>query len=243
VTALDVAGIVLDVEGTTSSVAFVYEVLFPYARTHLASFLQRHWDDDEVARARNQMARDAGAASFAQWCVPCAPHEQQSFLQFEALQLMDCDAKITGLKELQGLIWRDGYAGGALRSHVYDDVPRALHRWHEQGLYVRIYSSGSVTAQKLFFAHTVHGDLSPYLCGHYDTTTGAKRDPASYARIAADMKLAPARLAFLSDVAEEVEAARIAGWQTLLVLRPGNLAVRPGHGHREIHDFDSVVSL
>jgi enolase-phosphatase E1 len=240
VIALDVAGIVLDVEGTTSSVAFVYEVLFPYAREHLRPFLEQHWGDGDLAHARDQMARDAGVASFAQWCTTALPQEQQTFLHAEALCLMDRDAKATGLKELQGLIWRDGYAEGGLHSHVFEDVAPALRRWHGRGLDVRIYSSGSIAAQKLLFAHTIEGDLLPYLRGHYDTATGPKRASASYARIAADMKLPAARLVFVSDVVEELDAARAAGWQTLLMVRPGNAAVQPDHGYREIRDFDAV---
>jgi enolase-phosphatase E1 len=240
VTSLQVGGIVLDIEGTTSSVAFVFDVLFPYARTRLEAFLHERWDGAEVVHARHQMARDAGAASFTEWCAASTPSEQQRFVQVEALRLMDRDAKTTGLKELQGLIWRDGYASGMLRSHVYDDVPPALARWQARGLDVRIYSSGSVTAQRQFFAHTIEGDLCGFLCGHYDTTTGPKRDAASYQRIAADMQQPAARLAFFSDVVEELDAARSAGWQTLLVVRPGNAAVRAGHGHPVISDFNGI---
>jgi enolase-phosphatase E1 len=233
----EVAGVVLDIEGTTSSVAFVYEVLFPYAREHLAAFLEGHWQDTDVVRARNRIARDAGAGSFAEWCRDLTPAGEQARLRDEVLRLMDRDAKATGLKELQGLIWRDGYAAGRLRSHVYDDVPAALRLWTSRGLDVSVYSSGSVTAQKLFFAHTVHGDLTGLLRGHYDTTTGPKKDPASYARIAADLRHLPAGLVFFSDVPDELDAARAAGWQTVLVVRPGNAPARGGHGHPEVGDF------
>lgn len=239
--AVDVGGIVLDIEGTTSSMSFVYEVLLPYARTHLVKFLEDHWDDPDVVSARHQMARDAGVESFSQWCYDLAPAQEQRFLRDEVLALMDRDAKATGLKQLQGLIWRQGFESGTLRAHVYDDVPPALAAWHRRGLDVRIYSSGSVTAQQLFFGHTRHGDLRPYLRGHYDTTTGPKKEVESYRRIAADMGVAPDRLIFLSDVCAELDAARAAGLQTRLVIRPGNANPGTEQGHLEIHDFSTLV--
>jgi enolase-phosphatase E1 len=241
VSALEVSGIVLDIEGTTTSIAFVYEVLFPYARAQLATFLREHWDDDDVVRARQQMARDAGANSFAEWCNDLALAQVQRLLRDEVIALMDKDAKATGLKQLQGLIWREGFESGALRAHVYDDVPPALADWHQRCLDVRIYSSGSMTAQQLLFGHTRHGDLRPYLRGYYDTTTGPKKDASSYHCIADDMRIAPARLLFFSDVLAELDAAHSAGWQTRLVVRPGNAAVASAHGHGEIYEFSRLA--
>ncbi|MBI3269081.1 MAG: acireductone synthase [Planctomycetes bacterium] len=237
-------GLLLDVEGTTSSLAYVSEVLFPYARRELVPFLHAHWEEEDVASAREALARDAGAASFEAWFGRAGAREPAiERIRAEVLRLMALDAKATGLKQLQGLIWREGFVGGALRAHVFPDVPPALAAWRTAGLDVRIFSSGSRTAQRLFFAHTEAGDLTPFLRGHYDTTLGPKRSPASYSSIARDMRRAPAALLFLSDVVAELDAARDAGLATGLVLRPGNPPVPAGHGHAEIADFGAVAFL
>ena len=236
-TATGVRGVLLDIEGTTSSVAFVYEVLFPYARRELADFLRRRWGEPDTARACERIAHDAGAPSLAAWGEPETARQR---VAAEALRLMDGDVKATGLKELQGLIWQEGYDAGRLRSHVYPDVPPALRRWAELGLDLRIYSSGSIGAQKVFFAHTDAGDLLGLFRGHYDTTTGPKREAESYRRIAADMKLPPSAILFLSDVRQELDAAAEAGMQTGLVVRPGNAPATAGHGHPVVTDFGQV---
>ena len=237
---MTVRGVLLDVEGTTSSVAFVYEVLFPYARRELADFLRRRWSEPDAARACERIARDAGASSLAAWGDADAARER---VVAEALRLMDGDLKATGLKELQGLIWQDGYDAGRLKSHVYPDVPPALRRWAERGLDLRIYSSGSVGAQKVFFANTDAGNLLGLFRGHYDTTTGPKREAESYRRIAADMAMPPSAILFLSDVRQELDAAAEAGMRTALVVRPGNSSVAPGHGHPVVEDFELVDVL
>jgi enolase-phosphatase E1 len=156
------------------------------------------------------------------------------------LRLMDADAKATGLKELQGLIWQQGYDAGLLTSHVYPDVPAALQRWVKQGIDVHVYSSGSVGAQRVFFANTVAGDLRPYLRGHYDTTVGAKRDAESYRKIVADMKLSADCVLFLSDVVPELDAAAAAGLRTALVVRPQNAPVVAPHAHPVVTDFGQI---
>jgi len=154
---------------------------------------------------------------------------------------MDGDVKATGLKQLQGLIWEAGFTSGELKAHVYDDVPPALSAWNQAGLDLRVYSSGSVQAQKLFFGHTIAGNLLPLFRGHYDTTTGPKKQSSSYTAIAAAFALPPQEILFLSDVPAELEAAKEAGLQTALVLRPGNAAVKPGHGHQEIGSFAEIT--
>jgi enolase-phosphatase E1 len=236
----NIRGILLDIEGTTSSISYVYEVLFPFACEHLDVFLHEHWEMPGTLRALNQIARDAGATSFASWTSDESLAEARERVRGEVLRLMADDVKSTGLKELQGLIWRGGFESGQLRAHVFPDVPGALESWVERGLDVRIYSSGSVAAQRLFFAHTEVGDLSPLLRGHYDTTTGPKRDVASYRLIAADIGMPPASLLFLSDVAPELDAARAAGMETRLVIRPGNAPAAEGHGHVVIRSFDEL---
>ena len=227
-TTIAAQGVLLDIEGTTSSVSFVYDVMFPFARRELDAYLEASWRTPECRAACAQIARDAGDESLA---------EQPSAVRDEVLRLMDGDVKATGLKQLQGLIWERGFQSGELLAHVYDDVPPALLRFNGSGLDVRIYSSGSIQAQKLFFGHTEFGNLLPQFRGHYDTTTGPKREAASYTAIAEDYQLPASDIAFLSDVVAELDAARTAGMQTVLVLRPGNQPVEPGHGHRAISSF------
>lgn len=191
--------ILLDIEGTTSSIAFVAEVLFPYARKHLRDFVARH--AEEVAPILAEVPGDP-VATLIQW--------------------IDEDRKATPLKTLQGLIWAEGYAAGELEGHVYPDTPDALRRWTARGLAVHIYSSGSVAAQKLIFGHSDAGDLTPLLSGYFDTTTGPKREADSYTRIADALGLAPSELLFVSDAAGEVDAAHAAGLQALLIDREGH---------------------
>ncbi len=233
-------GILLDIEGTTSSIAFVYDVMFAFVRRELDAYLQHHWKSPELAEARELIARDAGHSSFTAWCGQRAEGEQRQTMREEVLGRMDADAKTTGLKHLQGLIWESGFASGELQAHVFDDVPRAVKAWNAAGRDVRIYSSGSVHAQKLFFAHTIHGDLLPLFRGHYDTTTGPKRQAASYHALATAMQLPPDQILFLSDVTAELDAAREAGIVTALCRRPGNPAPPADHGHPEITTFDEV---
>lgn len=233
-------GILLDIEGTTSSVSFVYDVMFPAARRDLGSFLRDNWHADEVRAACESIARDAGHDSLDAWCGTESDLSQQRVVQQQVLLLMDSDAKTTGLKQLQGLIWRNGFESGSLQAHVYDDVVPALSAWNKAGLDVRIYSSGSIQAQRLFFGHTIQGDLLGHFRGHYDTTSGSKREAPSYQKIAAEFGLPAQDILFLSDVVAELDAAKSAGLQTVLCIRPGNADVNAGHGHAEITDFTQV---
>ena len=218
--------ILLDIEGTTSDLAFVHEVLFPYARHGVTGFLAAQCGSAAVHKALEQLARDAGAVNFAAWCPhPADSAEADAWVVAQVHRLMDADAKQTGLKQLQGLIWEGGYRDGTLRAHVFPEVPACLRAWKAAGLTLSIYSSGSVAAQKLFFAHTVAGDLTPLLSGYYDTNIGGKREPASYRAIAAKAQLPPQEILFLSDVPEELEAAHSVGYAIGLAERPGNRAV------------------
>jgi enolase-phosphatase E1 len=234
-------GVLLDVEGTTSSISFVYETMFPFVRRELEHYLREQWGSLDLAEACELIARDAGAASFADWSGSQPLAAQRRLVEEEVLRLMDADAKTTGLKRLQGMIWEAGFASGELQAHVYDDVPPALKAWTRSGLDVRIYSSGSIQAQRLFFGHTIRGDLLPLLGGHYDTTTGPKKAPESYRAIAEDRRLAPQEILFLSDVTGELDAARAAGMESALVRRPGNPAPPPQHGHAEIRGFQEIA--
>jgi enolase-phosphatase E1 len=224
-------GVLVDVEGTTSAVAYVYDVMFPFARKGIAGYVAQHWDDGALASVRQQFATDAGREL-------ATPDE----LTTEALRLMDGDVKATGLKTLQGHVWEAGFRSGELQAHVFADVSPALAAWREAGLDVRVYSSGSIHAQRLFFGHTEAGDLLPYFSGHYDTTTGPKREVVSYSAIAADWGLAPSEVLFLSDITEELNAARVAGMQTALVVRPGNAQATPVEPpHVVIESFEQIT--
>ncbi|TWT43703.1 Enolase-phosphatase E1 [Phycisphaerae bacterium RAS1] len=203
--------ILLDIEGTIAPIAFVHDVLFPFARARLNAFLERHWDTPEVHAARQQIADDAHS-----------PPLDRDALIAHLLGLMDRDAKTTGLKSLQGLIWRGGFESGELRSPLFDDVAPAIRRWREEGVRISIYSSGSAAAQRLFCAHTTAGDLTPLIERYFDTTVGAKRSAASYQRIAELLALPAEQMLFISDVPAELAAARAAGVPVRLAVRPGN---------------------
>ena len=153
---------------------------------------------------------------------------------------MDGDVKATGLKQIQGLIWRAGFESGELRAHVYADVPGALRRWRTSGLELRVYSSGSIAAQRLFFRHTIEGDMLSQFQAHYDTTIGSKRAQASYEAIVDDTGRPASEILFVSDVIEELNAARAAGLQTILSQRPGNPGFASNDGHPPIRSFDEI---
>ncbi|MCW3838270.1 acireductone synthase [Sphingomonas canadensis] len=194
-----VKAILLDIEGTTSSISFVADELFPYAARHLRAYVAAH--PEETAPILAQVPGPDPAGTLLSWIAE--------------------DRKETPLKTLQGLIWAQGYADGELSGHVYPDTPEAIRRWTGRGIPVHIYSSGSIAAQKLIFGHSTAGDLTPMLSGYFDTTTGPKREAESYTRIAAALGLAPGEILFVSDAAAEIAAARAAGMQALLIDREG----------------------
>ena len=194
--------ILTDIEGTTSSIAFVAEVLFPYARAHLTDYVAAH--PAECAR----ILAEVGANE------PGDPIETLT-------RWIDEDRKATPLKALQGMIWADGYASGAFLGHVYPDAVAGLRRWHTAGMKLYVFSSGSVAAQKLLFGHSDAGDLTPLLSGYFDTTTGPKREAGSYRAIAGEIGLAPGDILFLSDTPEEAAAARAAGMNARVIDRAG----------------------
>jgi len=197
-----IRAVLTDIEGTTSSIAFVTDTLFPYARMHLAAYVAAH------AEAVAPLLAEVRAAE---------PGDPVATL----LRWINEDRKATPLKTLQGMIWADGYADGTLKGHVYPDVAETLRRWHAGGVALYVYSSGSVAAQKLIFGHSELGDLTPLFSGYFDTTSGPKQDAASYARIAETIGLPPAQIVFLSDHAAEIAAAETAGLRACLVARDG----------------------
>jgi enolase-phosphatase E1 len=240
------AALLLDIEGTTTPIDFVYNVLFPYARAHVKDYLAAHLSlpsaRADIAGLFEENAEDARRGLDPPLLE--APVEQVSLDAVEAYVrwLMDHDRKTTPLKSLQGKIWDEGYRKGELRSQVFEDVPRAFKRWREQAKKICIYSSGSVLAQKLLFANTEAGDLTPFINGYFDTNIGAKKDPESYRRIAGELELESSTVLFVSDVADELDAAAAAGFQTLLCIRPGNHPQSPASIHSIIKTFDEVVS-
>jgi len=208
---LAVSAVVTDIEGTTGSIAFVKDVLFPYAETRMKAFVAAHPD---VAAPMLAEAR----------ALLKAPGLSDEAVADEMLAWSRADRKIGPLKALQGKIWTEGYQGGELKGHVYPDAAAALRGWHARGLPLYVYSSGSVEAQKLLFGHTDFGDLTPLFSGYFDTGVGGKLAAASYAAIAREITTTPERLLFLSDHPGEIAAAREAGWQALLVNRDGRAA-------------------
>lgn len=237
--AIEARCILLDVEGTVSPISFVHEVMFPWARDRVDRFLAGHWGEPGVEACLDLLAIDAGATGRQDWLPAQDAAAARSMVVRLVHDLMDRDAKVTGLKRLQGMIWQSGFESGELVAELFPDVPPALRAWQAGGLDLRIYSSGSVQAQRLFFGHTSAGNLLPLFSGHYDTTIGGKRESGSYARIAADVPCPPCEIAFLSDVPEELHAAAVAGCQTVLVRRPGNAPVPPGDGI-EIGSLDEL---
>ncbi len=212
--------ILTDIEGTTTPLSFVVDVLFPFAKERLEDACAS--GDPRFADAVRQLRQEHEAEKEAPEFGNGAPY---------ARYLMELDRKSTGLKALQGLIWEQGYRDGHLKGDVYPDVPEALQVWKKRGVRLRIFSSGSVLAQKLLFGHTPYGDLLPYFEGYHDTTTGPKRETPAYTAIADAFGLPPGEILFLSDVTEELDAARKAGMGTGLLVRPGNKpAEAAGHG-------------
>lgn len=229
---MPVRAILTDIEGTTSSIAFVKDVLFPYARRELPRFVREHGGDPEVRRWLDAVATEQGGICTDDTLV-------------EVLQgWIDQDRKHTALKALQGMIWDAGYRTADFTAHIYPDAADALREWHDAGLPLYVYSSGSVPAQRLFFGHSDAGDLTPLFSGWFDTGTGGKREAGSYRRIAESLGVPPGDVLFLSDVVEELDAAREAGMQTVLVdRREDYLRPRTGedaHGHRRVESFADV---
>lgn len=250
-----VRSVLLDVEGTTSSIAFVYETLFPFARKHFPAYLAQHWGEpplmqiceavlqeaNEISSLRSKQSEPEKAPASDDPLQGHASHFDQNAVIAAVHALMDSDAKATGLKQLQGMVWEAGFQSGELRAHIYEDVPPALAQWTQMGKEVRIYSSGSVAAQLLFFRHTIAGNLLPYLSGHFDTTIGPKRQASSYWAIAKRLDLVCSDILFASDVSAELDAAKEAGMQTCLMIRPGNPSQPKGHGHFELRSFGEMT--
>jgi len=234
-----IGAVLLDIEGTTTPLDFVHKTLFGYARSRVAAFLDRQWNDSgvrgDVARLNAEHLIESPEPSLPPW------RDDAAGVTAYVHWLMQRDGKSTGLKSLQGKIWEEGYRSGELKGEVYPDVPLALERWRNQGIGIAIFSSGSVQAQRSLFKNTTAGDLSPFFRAYFDTTTGPKKEPRSYTRIAQALKCRPPQVLFVSDVPAELDAARTAGMQTALCVR--NPTDAPADGaHQVIHSFDGLLS-
>ena len=212
-----IRAVITDIEGTTSSITFVHDVLFPYARRALPDFVDAHRHDPDVRVWLEQVADEIGTDADS-------PRVVESLLHW-----IDIDRKHTALKALQGMIWAEGYDGAEFKAHVYPEVADVLREWKNAGLDLYVYSSGSVAAQKLLFAHSEAGDLTPLFDGYFDTHVGGKREAASYARILGEIGRRGDEILFLSDVVAELDAAREAGLHTVLLERAGPVDDRNGH--------------
>ena len=206
--AYDVDLVLTDIEGTTSSITFVKDVLFPYAAEQMDDFLARRGNEPEIAALLSQTRVEAD-------------REEASLEETIAIlkQWIAEDRKVTPLKDLQGLIWAEGYARGDYQAHIYDDALEVMRKWKSEGRRLAVYSSGSIQAQKMFFEHTSAGNVVDLFENHFDTTTGNKKEVVSYQRIAEILGLAPGRILFLSDSKAEVDAALEAGMETVWVVR------------------------
>ncbi|KAF1719158.1 acireductone synthase [Pseudoxanthomonas wuyuanensis] len=229
---MPISAILTDIEGTTSSISFVKDVLFPYARRALPAFVREHGNEPEVRRWLDAVATEHGSICNDDVIV-------------ETLQgWIDLDRKHTALKALQGMIWQAGYRDADFTAHIYPDAAPVLRRWFEAGYRLYVYSSGSVPAQKLFFGHSDAGDLTPLFSGWFDTEVGGKREADSYRRIAESIGMAPGSILFLSDVVEELDAARDAGLQTQLIDRlqdyPEPRTGAAANGHPQVSSFADI---
>lgn len=222
--------ILTDIEGTTSSIAFVHEVLFPYAADHMADFIRDgHQSTLEISEQLDAVAEASGV-----------DRQDVEGLIKVLLDWIRRDRKEPSLKALQGMLWQKGYQQGAFKGHVYDDAADYLQRWHDRGLRLFVYSSGSVKAQKLIFGFSEAGDLTPFFSGYFDTRVGAKREPEAYQTILNELGVEADTVLFLSDVEAELEAAESAGMKTVWVVREGN---RPDSDRPVASDFAEVDAL
>ncbi|MFT0211165.1 acireductone synthase [Pseudomonas sp. F1_0610] len=219
-----ISAIVTDIEGTTTSVSFVYKTLFPYAKAHIAEFLQKQQQRPDVAEQIRVLHTELGK------------HLSLEALIAQLIQWMEEDKKHTALKALQGMVWQQGYLTGEIKGHLYPDVLPVLEQWAAQGIALYVYSSGSVQAQKLLFSCSEQGDITSLFSGYFDTTIGAKREISAYRNISQTLDLPAAQILFLSDMVQELDAAARAGFKTIGLARDGASLV----GHTTVNSFADI---
>ncbi len=224
-----IKAILTDIEGTTTSLSFVKDVLFPYADQHIARFIEVHAAEPDVAALIQKTCQQDDAN--------CQSHDLPVVIK-QLRAWIAADKKVTPLKALQGLLWQEGYERGDFTGHVYADAVERLKQWHAQGLKLYIYSSGSVQAQKLLFRYSDAGDLTPLLSGYFDTRIGHKREIISYQTIAQLINLPPSEILFLSDICEELDAAAQAGLKTCCLVREQQSI--DGLTHPWVTDFTQI---
>lgn len=227
----NVSYILTDIEGTTTSVSFVYDILFPYFRNNIQKLNELTYLED-VTHAFEQTIQIAKEL------------DQEELITTEQIiaKLNDwsiADKKITPLKTLQGILWKEGYKDGSIKGHVYDDVPEQLAIWKENNIQMGVFSSGSIAAQQLIFGYSVAGDLTPYFSNYFDTNTGGKREKETYSKIASILDLEPNQILFLSDIVEELQAANEIGFQTVQLVRPGTEA----KWDKTVANFSEIVII
>jgi enolase-phosphatase E1 len=241
-----IQAILLDIEGTTTPIDFVFRTLFPFARQRLEKFLLEHGSApgirEDVDALRMQHRADAAEQFNPPRWVDDSPGAELASAAAYCAWLIDRDSKCSALKSLQGKIWQEGYRTGDLCGEVYPDVPPAMARWTRQGKIISIFSSGSILAQKLLFGSTAAGDLTGFIRAYFDTTTGPKNAPGTYLRIAETLAIEAPNILFISDVAKELDAARDAGMQTALCVR-SEATERIASTHRVVHSFEEIFAV
>ena len=246
----NIKALITDIEGTTSSISFVHEVLFPYASAKLGKFIQNNSGEPFISQIIHKVINFGSDGDGYELNACSAPMQELSEKQIKhALDILQhwikLDMKIKPLKDLQGLIWEAGYKNGDFKGHIYQDAYESLKKWHAEGIPLYIYSSGSVHAQKLLFGHTEYGDLNPLFSGNFDTKIGAKKESQSYEKIAGviasdNEAISQAKdILFLSDIEAELDAAKETGMQTIQLIRPGST---PSAKHTKLESFNQVIT-
>ena len=230
--------ILLDIEGTTTPIDFVHKTLFPFAKERIGEYVRANFNEikTEIEQLKVEYKSDFQNQIYGRRFDENSPESIAEYLKF----LIDVDRKSSPLKSLQGKIWQAGYESGELKSVMFEDVPQAFERWFSQGKTIAIYSSGSVLAQKLIFQYSNFGDLTKYISAYFDTAVGGKREMESYEKIAEKLQNRKREILFVSDVLEELEAAHLAGLETILAIREGNKAVGESHQFQAVKSFDKI---
>jgi enolase-phosphatase E1 len=223
-----IKAIVCDIEGTTTSLSFVKDTLFPYTRQRMAGFIEEHYNDPAVAPLIDDVKNAMDQ-----------PHASLHEVAAQLIRWIDEDKKITPLKAIQGLIWESGYQQGDYHGHLYDDAYQRLKQWHDAGIGLYIFSSGSVYAQKLLFSHSRFGDLTPLFSGYFDTNIGAKQDADAYHAIADRIGRPASEIMFLSDIDRELDAAKAAGFRTVWLVRDGPFTA--SSRHPQVGNFHDIA--